>query len=100
MNLKLQAAHEEPPYPILNILHRNRIVTRAFSNPNSETLGSPGLKRNFPAEMCSQSSEAVLGFQRRSLCALITGDALKADNDHFSYSLGSTEWVSAGKNNR
>lgn len=100
MNLKLPAAREEPPYPILNILHRNGIVRRAFSNPNSETLDSPRLKRNFPAEKCSRCSEAVLGFQRRSLCALITGDALKADNDHFLYSLASTEWVSAGKNNR
>lgn len=76
MNLKLPAAREEPPYPILNILHRNGIVRRAFSNPNSETLDSPRLKRNFPAEKCSRCSEAVLGFQRRSLCALITGDAL------------------------
>lgn len=97
MNLKLPAAREEPPYPILNILHRNGIVRRAFSNPNSETLDSPGLKRNFPAEMCSRCSKAVLGFQRRSLCALITGDALKADNDNFLYSLASTEWVSVGK---
>lgn len=91
INPQPPAAREGPPYPVLDILHRNAIVTGGFPNPNSKTLDSPGAKRSFPVEMvpATAGGEAVPGLRPAELHSTghrtlpIAQDVLKADNDHL-----------------